>query len=49
MASQNPDTPELSRPINVEQIVKKAESFDFNPLIPLKHWLRSANTLLKEV
>ncbi|KAI9707639.1 MAG: hypothetical protein M1836_000600 [Candelina mexicana] len=37
-----------SRPMNVEQIVKKAQDFDYNPLIPLKYWLRTADTLLKE-
>ncbi|KAF6235670.1 hypothetical protein HO173_006353 [Letharia columbiana] len=37
-----------SRPLNVEQIVKKAQNFDYNPLIPLKYWLRTAGTLLKE-
>ena len=35
--------------MNVEKIVEEAQNFEFNPLIPLKHWLRSANTLLKEV
>ena len=38
-----------SRPLNVEQIVQEAKNFDFNPHIPLKYWLRSAGTLLKEV
>ena len=38
-----------SGPLNVEQIVKKAQNFDYNPLIPLKYWLRTAGTLLKEV
>ena len=38
-----------SRPLNVEQIVKKAQNFDYNPLIPLRYWLRTAGTLLKEV
>lgn len=38
-----------SKPINVEQIVKSAQSYDYNPLIPLKYWLRTASTLLKEV
>ena len=38
-----------SRPLNVEQIVQEAKSFDYNPHIPLKYWLRSAGTLLKEV
>lgn len=39
----------LSRPMNVEQIVKQAESYEYNPLIALKYWLRTAGTLLKEV
>lgn len=41
--------PALSRPLSVEQIVEIAQSFDYNPLIPLKYWLRTATTLLKEV
>ena len=39
----------LTRPMNVEEIVKKAQTFDYNPLIPLKYWFRTAGTLLKEV
>ncbi|MCJ1337168.1 hypothetical protein MMC09_002448 [Bachmanniomyces sp. S44760] len=46
MAARSKDG--LSPPMNVEQIVKKAQSFDYNPLIPLKYWLRTAGTLLKE-
>ena len=38
-----------SRPMNVGQIVNKAESYEYNPLIALKYWLRTAGTLLKEV
>jgi hypothetical protein len=38
-----------SRPMNVERIVEEAQNFDFNIRIPLKYWLRTANTLLKEV
>ena len=38
-----------SRPMSVEQIVKKAQSYDYNPLIALRYWLRTAGTLLKEV
>ncbi len=38
-----------SKPMNVEQIVKSAQSYDYNPLIPLKKWLRTASILLKEV
>ena len=36
-------------PLSVEQIVKSAQSYDYNPHIPLKYWLRTASTLLKEV
>lgn len=43
------EKPVASRPMNVEQIVQKAQSYDYNPLIPLKYWLRTAGTLLKEV
>ena len=39
----------VSQPMNVEQIVLKAQNYDYNPLIPLKYWLRTAGTLLKEV
>ncbi len=49
MAPHKVDDATLSRPVNVEQIVEKAQNFEFNPLIPLKHWLRTANTLVKEV
>ena len=35
--------------MNVEQIVREAQNFDYNPHIPLKYWFRSASTLLKEV
>ena len=35
--------------MNVEQIVDKAQNFDYNPLVPLKYWFRTAGTLLKEV
>ncbi|KAI4260022.1 MAG: hypothetical protein LQ352_000518 [Teloschistes flavicans] len=34
--------------MNVEQIVQQAENFEYNPLIPFKHWSRSAGTLMKE-
>ena len=49
MDSRNNEETASSRPLNVEQIVKKAQNFDYNPLIPLKYWLRTAGTLLKEV
>ena len=49
MAQRTSEETGLSRPLNVEQIVGKAQNFDYNPLIPLKYWLRTAGTLLKEV
>lgn len=49
MAPRSTEETGRSRPLNVEQIVKKAQNFDYNPLIPLKYWLRTAGTLLKEV
>ena len=36
-------------PLRLERIVEEAQNFAFNPLIPLKYWLRTASTLLKEV
>lgn len=49
MVPHSIDDAPLSRPMNVEQVVKKAQNFEYNPLIPLKYWLRTAGTLLKEV
>ncbi len=49
MAPQGIDGISLSQPMNVELVVKKAQNFEYNPLIPLKYWLRTAGTLLKEV
>lgn len=37
------------QPKSVEQIVQQAENFEYNPLVPFKHWSRSAGTLIKEV
>ncbi|KAL9130913.1 MAG: hypothetical protein Q9217_001016 [Psora testacea] len=49
MATLTNNEKALARPMNVEQIVRKAQNFDYNALIPLKYWLRTAGTLLKEV
>ena len=49
MAPHTGEVAGASRPLSVEQIVNKAQNFDYNPLIPLKYWLRTAGTLLKEV
>lgn len=37
-----------ARPMSVKEIAEKAIDFDYNPLIPLRYWLRTADTLLKE-
>lgn len=36
-------------PLSIKEIAAKATRFDYNPLIPLRYWLRTADTLLKEV
>lgn len=38
-----------SRPLDVQQIAKEAENYEYNPNVPLKLWLRTAATLLHEV
>ena len=35
--------------MSVAQIAEKAQNYEYNPLIPLKYWLRTAATILKEV
>ncbi|KAL1968248.1 hypothetical protein VTN77DRAFT_2083 [Rasamsonia byssochlamydoides] len=37
-----------SAPHNVEQIARMAQDYEYNPLIPLRYWLRTARTLVKE-
>ncbi|EEA19016.1 hypothetical protein TMatcc_010441 [Talaromyces marneffei ATCC 18224] len=37
-----------SAPHNVEQITRLAQDYEYNPNIPLKYWLRTANSLVKE-
>lgn len=41
--------PEPGAPLSVEQIARQAGAFEFDPATPLRYWLRSAKTLLKEV
>lgn len=36
-------------PMSVEDIAKDASIYDYNPVVPLKYWLRSAASLAKEV
>jgi hypothetical protein len=40
---------QVSKPMSVKEISAKAQDFDFNPFIALKYWLRTADTLLREV
>ncbi len=42
-------TDQIMRPMSVKEIVSKAQAFEFNPHIALKYWLRTADTLLREV
>ncbi|CZT52151.1 related to STAM-binding protein [Rhynchosporium secalis] len=39
---------QVSKPMNVKEIVAKAQDFEFSPYIAMKVWLRSADTLLRE-
>ena len=40
---------EPTGPKSVEQITKQAQEYDFDATVPLKYWLRTANTLLQQV
>ncbi|KAI9775761.1 MAG: hypothetical protein M1839_000889 [Geoglossum umbratile] len=40
--------PGVWRPLSVQEIIKRAEEFEYNPLISLKYWLRTADALQKE-
>ncbi|KAG0632791.1 hypothetical protein HOY80DRAFT_733244 [Tuber brumale] len=50
MAYENDGTvgPYRAPPMSIKEIADKAVDFDYNPLIPLRYWLRTADTLLKE-
>ncbi|KAI1478735.1 hypothetical protein F4774DRAFT_384853 [Daldinia eschscholtzii] len=50
MASTTPTspTPFANRPLAIKEIVSEAEGFKWDPAIPLKFWLRTANTLFLE-
>ncbi|KAL1638269.1 hypothetical protein SLS56_000077 [Neofusicoccum ribis] len=37
-----------SEPLSVEEIVQQAGNFDYNQMVPLRYWLRSADTIQKE-
>lgn len=42
-------TLQFSKPMSIKEISAKASDFEFNPNIALKYWLRTADTLLREV
>lgn len=39
----------LAKPMNIKEIAAKAQDFEFNPFIALKYWIRTADTLYREV
>ncbi|KAK6840922.1 hypothetical protein PG987_001782 [Apiospora arundinis] len=39
---------DLERPLSVKEISQQAQVFDFNPNVPLRSWLRTANMLHRE-
>ena len=43
------DTAVDSRPMTVQELAKKAVEFDYNEHVSLRFWLRTADTILKEV
>jgi hypothetical protein len=40
---------QVSKPMSVKEISEKAQDFEFDPYIAMKYWLRTADTLLREV
>lgn len=39
----------MNAPLGVEDIVKQAGNYEYNVQIPLRYWLRTADTMQKEV
>ncbi|KAI1468163.1 uncharacterized protein F4812DRAFT_357209 [Daldinia caldariorum] len=48
MASTTPMSPFANRPLAIKEIVSEAEGFKWDPDIPMKFWLRTANMLFLE-
>ena len=40
---------EVAMPMSIAEIAARAQDFEYNPLIRLKVWLRTAELLLREV
>ncbi len=36
-------------PLSLKEISQRAENFEYSDLVPLRFWLRTAATLIKEV
>ncbi|PYI02092.1 hypothetical protein BO78DRAFT_230359 [Aspergillus sclerotiicarbonarius CBS 121057] len=48
MATHLPATSAGSPPQSVESITRKAQDYEYDPSIPLRYWLRTASTLMRE-
>ncbi|PYH89855.1 putative endosome-associated ubiquitin isopeptidase [Aspergillus ellipticus CBS 707.79] len=48
MATHLPPASAGSPPQNVESITRMAQDYEYNPSIPLRYWLRTAATLMRE-
>ncbi|KAI9851968.1 MAG: hypothetical protein M1838_002257 [Thelocarpon superellum] len=48
MATTEGSHPSSGYLMTIPEITKKAEDFEYNPHVPLRYWLRTADTLLKE-
>lgn len=40
---------QAERPMSIREITEKAQDFEFSESIPPKYWLRTGETLLREV
>ena len=49
MAAIGPAGHAAAAPLSVADITRQAEDFEYNPHVPLRYWLRTSETLLKEV
>ena len=49
MAAHLPPATGAGSPQSVESITRMAQDYEYNPSIPLRYWLRTASTLMREV
>ena len=45
----SPRRTSAEKPMSIAEITKRAEEFEYNLFVPLRYWLRTADTLVKEV